>query len=58
MEKATNHGDFGTERGCESAQRQSQCSVNIIFSEEAEEDVLESSKEALERQFAEKSIMR
>ena len=58
MEKGTNHGDFETERDCESAKRQSKCSVSIVFSEEAEEDVLESSKEALERQFAEKSIMR
>lgn len=58
MEKGTNHGDFETERGCESAQKESKCSVSIVFSDEADDDVLESSKEALERQFAEKSIMR
>lgn len=58
MEKGTNHGGFETERASESTKRQSKCSVSIVFSEEENDDALESSKEALEKQFAEKSIMR
>lgn len=58
MDKGTYDGEIETEREGVSVQEQSKCSVNIVFSEEAKEDVLSSSMGALEKQYAEKSIMR